>query len=58
MLARGNEDFAFRIIDEASPPKVRVRPKRALIAVIGTFLGGVLGVFGVLTVHAMRSRLR
>ena len=55
MLARGNEDFAFRIVDAASPPKDRVRPKRALIAVIGTLLGGALGLFGVLIAHAMRS---
>lgn len=54
MLARGNEDFAFRVIDEASPPRQRVRPKRALIAVIGTLLGGMIAVFGVLVVHAMR----
>lgn len=56
MLARGNEDFAFRIIDEASPPKERARPKRALIAVIGTLFGGALGVFWVLVAHAMRSK--
>ena len=54
MLARGNEDFAFRIIDGASPPKERVWPKRALIAVIGTFLGGMLAVLGVLLAHAFR----
>ena len=54
MLARGNEDFAFRIVDVASPPKDRVRPKRALIAVIGTLFGGIIVVFGVLISHAMR----
>lgn len=58
MLARGNEDFAFRIVDAASPPKERVRPKRTLIAVIGTLLGGALGVFGVLVSHAFRSEHR
>lgn len=55
MLARGNEDFAFRIVDRAWPPKERVRPKRALIAVIGTLAGGALGVVWVLITHAMRS---
>lgn len=55
MLARGNEEFAFRVLDAASPPKQRVRPKRALIAVVGTILGGILGVFGVLLLHAVRS---
>jgi uncharacterized protein involved in exopolysaccharide biosynthesis len=56
MLARGNEDFAFRIIDEASPPKERARPKRALIAIIGTLIGGMIAVIGVLTAHAMRPQ--
>jgi uncharacterized protein involved in exopolysaccharide biosynthesis len=55
MLARGNEEFAFRVIDAASPPKERVRPKRALIAVMGTVLGGLLAVFGVFLLHALRS---
>ena len=55
MLARGNEDFAFRIVDGASPPRQRERPKRALIVVIGTLLGGALGVFSVLIAHAIRS---
>lgn len=55
MLARGNEEFAFKVIDAASPPRDRVRPKRALIAVVGTLLGGMLGVFVVFIRHAMRA---
>jgi uncharacterized protein involved in exopolysaccharide biosynthesis len=55
MLARGNEEFAFRVIDAASPPKERVRPKRAVIAVVGTMFGGMLAVFGVFLLHALRS---
>ena len=55
MLARGNEEFAFRIMDPAQAPKERVRPKRALIAVVGTMLGGMLGVFLVFLLHAVRG---
>ena len=55
MLARGNEEFAFRVIDAASPPKERVRPKRALIAVVITMLGAMLAVVGVFLLHALRS---
>lgn len=55
MLARGNEEFAFRVIDGPVPPKERVRPKRALIAIIGCLLGGVLGVLAVLVADAMRQ---
>jgi uncharacterized protein involved in exopolysaccharide biosynthesis len=54
MLARGNEEFAFIVIDPAEAPKRRARPKRAFIAVIGTILGGMLGVFCVLVGHAVR----
>lgn len=55
MLARGNEEFAFRVIDGASTPKERVKPKRALIAVVGTILGGMLSILGVILLHAIRS---
>jgi len=55
MLARGNEEFAFRVIDSAAPPKYRVRPNRPLIAVLGTLMGGVLAVFAVFIGHALRS---
>jgi uncharacterized protein involved in exopolysaccharide biosynthesis len=58
MLARGNEEFAFRVLDAASPPKERVRPKRALIAMLGTILGGTIAIFGVFIVHALRSDLK
>lgn len=55
MLARGNEEFAFRVIDSASPPKERVRPKRAVIAVVGTMLGGMLALLIVFSRYALRS---
>lgn len=55
MLARGNEEFAFKVVDPADAPKRRVRPRRALIAVIGTLLGGMLAVFAVFAVNAIRA---
>ncbi len=55
MLAKGNEEFAFKVVDPPVPPKQRVRPKRALTAVVGTVLGGLLGVFIVLVGHAGRT---
>jgi uncharacterized protein involved in exopolysaccharide biosynthesis len=53
MLARGNEEFAFRVIDAAEVPKVPSRPKRTLIVVIGTLLGGVLGVLSAFVASAV-----
>lgn len=55
MLARGNEEFAFRVIDAADVPKRPSRPRRSLIVVIGTLLGGMLGVFAVFVRHMVRS---
>jgi uncharacterized protein involved in exopolysaccharide biosynthesis len=55
MLAKGNEEFAFKILDPAVSPKHRVRPKRALTVVIGTIMGGLLGMFMVLVGHSGRA---
>lgn len=55
MLARGNEEFAFKVIDEATPPRERVRPKRGLIVVVGTLAGGLLAVFLVFLIHVLRG---
>lgn len=55
MLAKGNEEFAFKIVDPAVAPRERVRPKRALTAIIGTILGGLLGIFIVLVGHSGRA---
>ena len=52
MLARGNEEFAFRVIDRANVPKIRYWPNRKLIVVLATFLGGMLSVLFVLGRHA------
>ena len=54
MLARGTQEFAFRIIDSAEPPKQRVRPKRTLVAIFGTLAGGVVGLIWVFLGHALR----
>ena len=55
MLAKGNAEFAFKILDPAVSPKRRERPKRALIVIVGTILGGLLGVFAVLVVYVSRA---
>lgn len=52
MLARGNEEFAFRIIDPAESPKYRVRPKRTLTVIMSTLVGGMLGLLAVFLVNA------
>ena len=43
MLARGSEEFSYRVIDAAEVPKKRVRPRRAIIAIGALLVGGILG---------------
>jgi LPS O-antigen subunit length determinant protein (WzzB/FepE family) len=56
MLARGNEEFAFKVIDRAVPPKERDAPKRALIAIMSLLVGGFLGVLVVFLRKAIANR--
>jgi uncharacterized protein involved in exopolysaccharide biosynthesis len=54
MLARGNSEFAFRVVDPAQEPKVRSRPRRSLIVVLSTFVGGLIAVLLVMIRHKSR----
>ena len=54
MLARGREEFAYRIIDHPRVPRERLRPRRALIVAASTVIGGMLAVFLVLVRNALR----
>ncbi|AHI30483.1 lipopolysaccharide biosynthesis protein [Marinobacter salarius] len=48
MLANAQREYVFKTIDPAVVPQEKSAPKRALIAVLATMLGGILGVFVVL----------
>jgi uncharacterized protein involved in exopolysaccharide biosynthesis len=53
MLARGNEEFSFRVIDRAQVPKKRSRPRRTLSVILATFAGGMFAVVIVLIRNAL-----
>lgn len=55
MLAEVQEEFVFKVVDPAVAPELKAKPKRALIAVLGTLLGGMLGVAIVLVRFAFRK---
>jgi uncharacterized protein involved in exopolysaccharide biosynthesis len=48
MLARGNTQFSFKVVDTATPPKRPYHPKRILILLGSCFFGFIFGVFAVL----------
>ena len=48
MLAEVSEEYVLKTIDPANSPDEKAKPKRALICVLGTMLGGILSVLIVL----------
>ena len=48
MFTEVREQYAFKTIDPALVPEVKAGPKRALICVLGVFLGGILSVLTIL----------
>jgi uncharacterized protein involved in exopolysaccharide biosynthesis len=58
MLARGNEEYAFKVIDQAVPPKERDSPKRLMIALVSFLAGGFISTTIVLMRQSVRSRVR
>ena len=55
MLARGNREFAFRVIDRAEVPKQRVWPARTLIVLLAMMSGSIISSVIVLITKAMRN---
>jgi hypothetical protein len=59
MLANVTHEYAFRVVDRALPPDLGdpVRPRKALLLILGPVVGFVLGVVAVVTSAALRGRL-
>nr|WP_234911466.1 Wzz/FepE/Etk N-terminal domain-containing protein [Vibrio anguillarum] len=55
MLAEVKDEFAFKTIDPAVVPVEKAGPKRALICVLATLLGGMLGIAIVLVRFAFKK---
>jgi uncharacterized protein involved in exopolysaccharide biosynthesis len=56
MVARGNSEFAFRVIDRAEVPRVKSKPRVMLIVAVSIVLGGMLAVFAVLFRDMVENR--
>ncbi|QDF75871.1 MULTISPECIES: Wzz/FepE/Etk N-terminal domain-containing protein [Shewanella] len=55
MFAEVRDEYVFKTIDPALVPEEKAKPKRALICVLGTILGGMLAVMLVLIRHFVRK---
>ena len=44
MLAKVSPEYMFRTLDPTVAPELKAKPKRALIAVLGMILGGMVGI--------------
>ncbi|MCP4325927.1 MAG: LPS O-antigen length regulator [Psychromonas sp.] len=55
MLAEVQAEYVFKTIDPAVIPEEKAGPKRALICVLATLLGGMFGVFLVLVRHFIKK---
>jgi uncharacterized protein involved in exopolysaccharide biosynthesis len=51
MLAKVRSEYLFKTIDPAIVPEQKADPKRAIICVIGTLLGTMIAVLGILISH-------
>ena len=58
MLARGNEEFAFRVIDPAMTPKERVKPRRTLIVMLAAIVGLMMSTVVVIMLALLRIRAK
>ncbi|WP_417762074.1 Wzz/FepE/Etk N-terminal domain-containing protein [Shewanella sp.] len=51
MFAEVRDEYVFKTVDPAVAAEQKFKPKRALICVLGTLLGGMLAIFVVLIRH-------
>lgn len=55
MLANARPEYIFQILDPAVVPEQKNEPSRALICLVGTFLGGFLSLLVVFILHLVRT---
>ena len=55
MVAEASPDYAFVAVSPSMVPEQKSQPKRAVICILGTLLGGMLSVLLVLVMHYARK---
>lgn len=56
MFAQVSDEFVFKTVSEAKTPEEKNKPKRALIVLLGMFLGGFLSVAVVFVINYIRKK--
>jgi uncharacterized protein involved in exopolysaccharide biosynthesis len=56
MLAKGADDYAYKVIDRATPPKLREWPRRTLIVVFSGLAGLILACLAIVLRQLIASR--
>jgi uncharacterized protein involved in exopolysaccharide biosynthesis len=56
MVARGDKQFAFKVVDHADVPKWRSWPKRKVILAVGILMGGLAGLAAVFLRESIARR--
>lgn len=51
MLASSNDNYIYKVIDPPIVPEIKIKPNRAIICIIGTFLGGIFSLFIAFLIH-------
>ena len=51
MMVEASNNYIFKVLDSPIVPEVKVKPKRLLIVILGSMLGMMLTVLGVLVSH-------
>lgn len=54
MLTKVREDYVLKVVDVAVVPELKDSPKRALICILGVFIGGILSVLVVLISYSFK----
>ena len=55
MMVEANDNYIFKALDSPIVPEMKSRPLRSLIVILGSLLGMMLSVLGVLVFHYTRE---
>jgi len=55
MMVEANDNYIFKVLDSPIVPEMKLKPKRSLIVILGSMLGMMLSVLGVLVFYYTRK---